>query len=190
MKRPLLLVAVLAAAGIISPLPWLIAVAIAAIVGVGVLDRGALRRLKKPSLWGILLLLSCLQPFALGLPDASVAGIPYSTASLKAGVSMSLRALVLITLAAFLQGRMRRLPVTPPWSHFGLHGFASTLADAEALLPRLESSLRHSFRRICQERRSGAGRMSVIDTLASVLAAVLQSAPHHSGPNGHPHEGA
>lgn len=189
MKLTFILAACVFIGAILSPLPWLAVTVAVAVIAAVVLDRRVLFCLKRPSLWGIFLLITVGQPLLLGSPDAVFAGIPYSTASLAAGIGMSLRGVLMIVLFGFVSVRMRHLSMAGMWSQIGLHEFAEAFAQAEMLLPRIERSLRHSYQDFHAGRRSGQKGVGVVNSMATVLASILKLSRQHAAPVQPPPEG-
>ncbi|MBI5475080.1 MAG: hypothetical protein HY961_22275 [Ignavibacteriae bacterium] len=146
-------------------------------------DRSVVFRLKHASFLIMAGLLIVVQPLLVGEPDASVLVIRYSTAALKNGIAMTLRAAIVMMTFGSLMRQLKGSSVTRVWERVGLQDFPSVFSHAHTQLPRMKSSLQQLVRTDWKKNC----RLLVhhpVELCARGLVGLLRP-PHH--PTSHSH---
>lgn len=148
---------------------------------VALVDRGALRRLRMPKFWTIMILVALGSGLFLGPRDLDVGPLRLSAQGLEAGALMVLRGVFIFALASWAARNINGRLVRRMASRVGLGNLALAVATAFGVLPALMDRLGWTKRddrsvwkeRLAARRRLAASAVATAEALAHELADEL-----------------
>lgn len=150
---------------------------------VWLVDRHALRRMKMPKFWTIMIIVALGSGLLLGPRDIEVLGLRLSAQGLEAGALMVLRGVFIFALTSWASRAVEGTAVKRIARRVGLGNLGVAVASAFGVLPALIDGLakRRSTASPTLRERLGSFRRIVVDALIEAVHLAKRLAPDFQG---------
>jgi len=133
------------------------------------------RKMKRKEFWIFIFIISFVQPILFGEKDISILGIPYSSNTLWIGISMSLRAIMIMTAFSFLMIMSKAEKMELFWQRVGIGHFDTIFNETQNVLPQLKSLLQNSLTEFKKKNGKKTILLHPIDFAAHTLAKIIKT---------------